>query len=85
VRHRVEQVVGALDRDVAWLLRQWGSSRKAALRAHLSVVTALSLVHEVVIQMPPGRRRSNAAAEVARVLAASIDVPSGPDRTSTGG
>jgi hypothetical protein len=42
-------------------------------------------VHEDVIQMPPGRRRSNAAAEVARVLAASIDVPSGPDRTSTGG
>lgn len=66
------ELVDLLVTDTASHLRRWGRRRQTRLRARILVVTALRLVHDIVIRAPVGAARTRAEAEVARLLTASI-------------
>jgi AcrR family transcriptional regulator len=70
IRGRVDALVETLSNETAVQLRRWGHRRGAELRARILVITALALIHELIIQIPPGRERTRAQREVERFLTA---------------
>lgn len=72
VRERGEAAVEAVSREVARHLRQRGVP-KPTLRARVVVLTALTLIHDLVIAVPRGPKRRAAEAESARVIAAYLN------------
>ena len=71
VERRVGQLARLMARDTATHFERFGAPPALArTRARIAVVSALALVHEVVIQARPGAARRQAEAEVVRLLAA---------------
>jgi AcrR family transcriptional regulator len=70
-REGVEQITRDMIREAGRHFRRWGV-RSAAKRAELAIVTAVTLIHEVVIQKPPGRDRDLAAAHLCDMIEAFI-------------
>ncbi len=65
-------VVDDLIAELAFHLRRWGQRRGVKLRAHITAVTALRLVHDVAIRLPPGRRRQIACREIVRTISLAL-------------
>ena len=60
-----------LSNDLVVHLRRWGVRRDADMRAQLLVVTALGLVHDVMIRLS-GPQRARAKRETVRLLVAAL-------------
>jgi AcrR family transcriptional regulator len=72
VRECAEGRLASLAAEIARQLRRHGVSRPA-LRARVLVLSALALVHELVIALPHGRQRQRAEHEAASALAAYLE------------
>jgi AcrR family transcriptional regulator len=83
VREHAEQGLASLAAEIARQLRRNGVSRPA-LRARVLLLSALALVHELVIALPHGKQRQRAEHEAASALAAYLEsvlpAPRGPRR-----
>lgn len=71
LQERTREIVERLTRAATRHFRRWGVAQPAS-RAELAVVTAVALVHEVVLRRPRGRGRTAAARQVAELLEAGI-------------
>ena len=56
LRSRVDAIVTMMTTELAGHLRRWGVRRSADLRARLTVVAALALVHDVIMRLPSAQR-----------------------------
>ena len=77
VSQQVEVLVSSTARQVAVQLRRFGVRRDAPIRAHVLVVAALAAVHELVIQVPHGARRTRAERAVRDLVASYARAPAG--------
>jgi AcrR family transcriptional regulator len=84
MRGPVDELVSAMAKEARRHLHRWGVAEPAR-RARFVVTTAVSIVHEVVIQLPAGRRRKSAECDLVRMLVGFIDGSAAPRSAASTG